>query len=80
MVLEKAKCDYKTTRDHEEVLDYAYDWAIQVWRRMKYGDVSEAARKQWWDYTKSLDTELFRGLRIGTDYDYDNMLVLGFKK
>jgi hypothetical protein len=80
MMLEKAKCDYKTTRDHEVVLDLEYDYAIQVWRRMKHWEVSESARQQWWNYCKAIDTELFGGLRISTDYDYDNMLYFAMVK
>ena len=78
-MFEKAKTDYKTTHDREFVLNEAYDYAIKVLASLiGTSGISDEARQQWWNYCKAIDAELFTGLRIGTDYDYDNMLAFAY--
>jgi hypothetical protein len=76
MLFEKAKHDYKTSRDREIVLDNEYDFASHVYYQHWEDD---NAKVLWHQYTKQVHDELYGGLRIGTDYDYDMMITLAMK-
>jgi hypothetical protein len=69
----KASCDLKTTRDREDVLNDEYDFATLVYYR-QWPD--EVAKGLWRNYMIAIHAELFGGLRVGTDYDYDNLLAI----
>jgi hypothetical protein len=78
MMFDKAKCDYKTTRDREQVLDDAYDFASWFYYQRYW--TNEKAKELWHTYMKQIHDELYGGLRIGTDYDFDYMIHFGFEE
>lgn len=73
---DKANCDLKTTRDREDVLNDEYDAALLVWERLSRSVGDQQIKAHWWDYTIAIHASLFGGLRVGTDYDYENLLAI----
>jgi hypothetical protein len=69
----KASCDLKTTLDREDVLNDEYDFATWVYYQ-QWPD--EVAKGLWWNYMNDIHASLFGGLRVGTDYDYENLLAI----
>jgi len=78
-VQQSAKVDYEFTMRREDVLNDEFDFAIGCLDHGKLPNTQQA-QAAWLEYVSRIDAELFGGLRIGTDYDYDLYVGLTLKK
>jgi hypothetical protein len=78
-IQQAAQVEYEFTMRREDVINDEFDYAMHV---LDSGQIlnTQQAQTAWLEYANRVDAELFSGLRIGTDYDFDLLVKLTAKK